>query len=262
MTSLTLVFADAAELRVFFEEHLSKGRAFVAGGAGVSERDACELVLEHGERTHRLAGEVVHVRTEDPGRGVGLQLVRLDTNAAAALRAFVDGSEATDRGDVGGADDERSEETSDEATDEEPATESEGHPGVASLHDRIRNLSGPEQLRLASGGTLAERTALERMYGPTVWETLLRNARLTLPEVARIARKGSLPRPLVELVASNAPWLASGEVQRALLSNPRSSPAVVQKVLGAMSRRDLMLVPQQTAYPETVRAAAKKRLGR
>jgi hypothetical protein len=80
--------------------------------------------------------------------------------------------------------------------------------------------------------------------------------------VARIARKGSLPRPLVDLIAANAPWLASGEVQRALLSNPRSSPAVITKVLGAMSRHDLLLVPQQTAYPEPVRAAAKKRLGR
>jgi hypothetical protein len=194
-----------------------------------------------------------------------LQLARLDTAAAAALRAFVDASDVTDAQEPaeaaqqGGGEGEGSDV---EASEDAPAKESDSHPGAASLHERIRNLSGAEQLRLASGGTLAERTALERMCGPTVWEPLLRNARVTIPEVARIARKGSLPRPLVDLVASNTPWLASGEVQRALLSNPRSSPTVIQKVLGAMSRHDLMLVPQQTAYPETVRAAAKKRLGR
>jgi hypothetical protein len=241
MISLTVVLADAAALRALFEEHLSKGRAFVAGAAGVAERESCELVLEHHGRAHRLVGEVVHVRTEEPGCGVGLALARLDTNATAALRRFVD-------------------EANDDAEEESPG--SEGHAGAASLHERIRSLSAAEQLRLASAGTLGERTALERMYGPTVWEPLLRNARVTIPEVARIARKGSLPRPLVDLIASNAPWLASGEVQRALLSNPRSSPAVIAKVLGAMSRHDLMLVPQQTAYPEPVRAAAKKRLGR
>jgi len=240
MTSISVVLADAAALRAFFEEHLSKGRAFVAGATGVTEREACELLIEHRGRTHRLVGEVVHARTEEPGRGVGLALARLDTNAAAALRKFVD--EARDEGD-----------------EEAPGSE---EPGAASLHERIRSLSAAEQLRLAAGGTLGERTALERMYGPTVWEPLLRNARLTIPEVARIARKGSLPRPLVDLIAANAPWLASGEVQRALLSNPRSSPAVITKVLGAMSRHDLLLVPQQTAYPEPVRAAAKKRLGR
>jgi hypothetical protein len=252
--TLTLAFADVAALKGFFDDHLSKGRAYVAGGEGVTERDACELILEHRGKTHRLVGEVVHVRAEDPGRGVGLQLARLDANAAKALKTFVDTASDLDEPSPeptreGG-----------EAFDEEGSDASPGT--IQRLHDRIRSLSVPEQLRLAASGTLGERTALERMHGPAVWESLLRNARMTVPEVARIARKGSLPRPLIDLIAANAPWVAAGEVQRALLSNPRSSPAVVMKVLGAMSRHDLMMVPQQTAYPEPVRAAAKKRLGR
>ena len=94
-----------------------------------------------------------------------------------------------------------------------------------------------------------------------MWETLLRNPRLTIPEVARIGRKGTLPRPLVEAIAANGSWLAAGEVQRALLSNPRSSTAVIEKLLRAMSRSELNLVLQQTAYPVTVRQAAKRVLG-
>jgi hypothetical protein len=78
--------------------------------------------------------------------------------------------------------------------------------------------------------------------------------------VARIARKGTLPRPLVEVVAANASWLAAGEVQRALLSNPRASAAVIGKALHAMPRAELARVPQQTAYPAAVRQAAKKLL--
>ena len=122
-------------------------------------------------------------------------------------------------------------------------------------------MSGVEQLRMAATGSLPERVALERMYGPTVWPILLENARITTPEVARIARKGTLPRPLVEMIAGNAAWLAVGEVQRALLSNPRAPTAVIEKVLRALPRRDLQRVPTQTAYTTAVRAAAKKMLG-
>jgi hypothetical protein len=198
---------------------------------------------------HRLAAEVVVVKDADPGRGVGLQLAPMDTAAREALRSFVDA-----------------------AVDAPPiATPAETAPAAANaddeklarnLQERVRSLSAVEQQRMAATGTLSERTALERMYGPTVWETLLRNARLTVPEVARIGRKGTLPRPLVEAIAANASWLAATEVQRALLSNPRSSPAVVERVLRGMTRSDLQLVPQQTAYPATVREAAKRMLGR
>jgi hypothetical protein len=51
-------------------------------------------------------------------------------------------------------------------------------------------------------------------------------------------------------------------VQRALLANARSSTNVVERILRAMTRAELQLVPQQTAYPAAVRQAAKKMLGR
>ena len=41
------------------------------------------------------------------------------------------------------------------------------------------------------------------MYGKNVWEALLRNPRLTAPEVARIARMGQLPRPLIEIIVGS-----------------------------------------------------------
>lgn len=252
MRSIHHTVADAAALRVLFERDLSQGRAFVPGGAQGTESieplTACELVIEQGGRAHRLAAEVVFVKEQDPGRGVGLQLAPMDAAARDALRSFVDAATDEPVDPVVAAPSSTA-----KADDEKLAL---------SLQERLRSLSAVEQQRMAATGTLSERTALERMYGPTVWETLLRNARLTVPEVARIGRKGTLPRPLVEVIAANASWLAATEVQRALLSNPRSSPVVVEKVLRGMSRSDSQLVPQQTAYPATVREAAKRMLGR
>jgi hypothetical protein len=100
--------------------------------------------------------------------------------------------------------------------------------------------------------------ALERLYGKTVWEALLRNPRVTHPEVARIARMGALPRPLLELIVGNTAWLRSPEVRRALLSNLRLTPDMITRVLRLLPKHELRLVPQQTAYPHPVRDVARR----
>jgi hypothetical protein len=125
------------------------------------------------------------------------------------------------------------------------------------LHERLRGLSVVEQLRVARDGPLTERILLERLYGKTVWEALLRNSRVTVPEVARLARMGTMPRPLLELILGNPSWLQVPQIRRALLSNPRLSPDMVQRVLLLLPRDELQLVPQITAYPAAVRMAAK-----
>jgi DNA-binding CsgD family transcriptional regulator len=79
-------------------------------------------------------------------------------------------------------------------------------------------------------------------------------------EVARLAKLGTMPRPLLEIILANGAWLQAGQVRRALLSNPRLSPEMVHRVLELMPRVELKLVPQQTAYPGPVRAAAKRML--
>jgi hypothetical protein len=235
VTALTLVYVDAAALAGAFESDLSKGRAFIPGVGGVEARTACELVLVVGERSHRVKGEIVHVREEDPGRGVGVKLA-FEGDALEQLRGFV-------------------------AAAAEPQSESEVETGAPQLHERMRHLTSTDQQRIAASGTLPERIMLERLYGPNVWETLLHNSRLTIPEVARIAKKGTVPRPLVDLIVANGAWVAAGEVQRALLSNPRSSAAVISKVLHALPKLELARVPQQTAYPLAVRQAAKRLIG-
>jgi len=134
----------------------------------------------------------------------------------------------------------------------------DGHePPPANVQERLRGLPVAEQLKVARGSNLSERVALERLYGKTVWEALLRNPHLTVPEVARLARMGTMPRPLLELITGNPAWLQVPQVRRALLSNPRLSQDLVVKVLSLLPRDELQLVPQITAYPAAVRQAAR-----
>lgn len=126
--------------------------------------------------------------------------------------------------------------------------------------ERVRHLPAHLQVKLAREGDQRERVALERLYGKAVWEALLRNARVTFPEVARIARMGTLPAPLMELIVSNPSWLRSPEVRRALLTNTRLAADMIPRVLRMLPKHELRVVPTQTAYPFGVRDAARKLL--
>jgi hypothetical protein len=144
---------------------------------------------------------------------------------------------------------------------EEDEGDEGGHAKAAlTVHERLRRLSLPQQLKKAHTGELQERIVLERMYGKTVWEPLLRNPRLTAPEVARIARMGQLPKPLIELIVANGAWLQVPEVRRALLSNPRLGSDQIMRVLRMLPKHELRLAAVQTAYSHAVRDVAKRML--
>lgn len=126
--------------------------------------------------------------------------------------------------------------------------------------ERVRRMSAAEQLRLARTGERDERIALERVLGKAVWDGLLHNPRITTPEVAAIARMGTLPAPLLEFIVGNAGWLRAPEIRRAALSNPRLAGEQIARVLRAMPKAELRLMPLQSAYPAAVREAAKRLL--
>ncbi|MEO8843696.1 MAG: hypothetical protein ABI591_29315 [Kofleriaceae bacterium] len=141
----------------------------------------------------------------------------------------------------------------------EPEPEPEAKKPVArNVHERLRGLTLVQQIKMAQHGEASERIVLERIYGKTVWDPLLRNPRVTGPEVARIARMGALPRPLVELICSNGAWLQIPEIRRALLSNPRLGTDQAIRIVRLLPKHELKLACTQVSYPPVVREAAKR----
>jgi hypothetical protein len=142
--------------------------------------------------------------------------------------------------------------------DGQPRDHARGSRPIArNVHERLRGLNLAAQLKMATSGELHERIILERLYGKNVWETLLRNPRLSPTEVSRIARYGSLPRVLLEIIVGNNAWLQVPEVRRALLSNPRLATDQIMKVLRLMPKHELKLTAIQSVYPHAVRNVAK-----
>jgi hypothetical protein len=196
----------------------------------------CDLVVRGSAGEVRFAARVVF---SDPERGSGLEVLGYGAELRDQL-ATIDAPPA-----------------------EEPAPEgaSEEQRLALNHYQRLRGLTLAQQVKKAQSVDMSERIALERMYGKNVWEPLLRNPRLTAPEVARIARMGLLPRTMIEVIVGNGTWLQVPEVRRALLANPKLTPDQVVRVLRLVPKHELKLAAVQTAYPHTVRDAAKRMLG-
>lgn len=267
MASFVLRFEDRRELEREYAQNFAHGRAFVAGTLDVALYTPCALVLEHPESkaTLHIEAEVIMVLDQGATRGVALQFRDRSDAELARIAAF-----ATARA----ADNENADASSlDELDDADEASEFEDATGLHARSSsapranlvqerqlRLRNLSIHEQLKVARSSNMSDRVLLERIYGAAVWEALLKNSKITVPEVARIAKKGTIPRPLVDLIVENEGWIHQSIVRRALLSNPRLSSENALKILRILPHRELKLVPHQNAYPATVRALAMRLL--
>jgi len=230
---LELSHGSLEELERDLDENLSHGRAFVPGAGPLPERSVCTLRLLHPltGASHCIEAEVVWVVVGGAAAGVGVMFRDFDPAAGERLSAFV-------------------------------AQAAGQKKRAVNMMERVRSYSTSEQMRRARDGELTERTALERVYGKGVWEPLLQNQRISPPEVARIARKGGLPKPLVDIITGQPAWLASPEIRRALLTNPRVTGPALERVLAPCSPRDLELIASQVLYPIGVRQAAKRKIRR
>lgn len=288
MPELVLAFENRAAFLEEYEKNLTHGRAFVSGAVGLPVFSPCTLTIEHPETRRResFACEVVMVLEQGSQHGTAVQfsdrsetnLERLHSFARESIAAQV-GSEFDDEitgeqgfsCDMAGDEyDELDEQTNpwnegaegEAATDDDEGagdgTPTKERPNIATRAVRLKNLTPQQRMQVARSSVQEDRVVLERLYGSAVWELLLHNPKITVPEVARMARKGTMPRPLLDFIADNEQWIRHSLIRRALLANPRLGPEAVNKVLRTLPARELKLVPQQTAYPPGVRQAATR----
>lgn len=247
---IRITFGSLEALEKAFEDTLSRGGAFADGCYEVSDGDEVELALVHPAdgAIKALRARVVWVVPQGHGGGVGLEIVDFTPELRDELAEFItvhSGCAAGDEPDV----------------EQRQPLVRDPNKNPLNVHERLRNLSVAEQHRIARDGDVNERIVLERIYGKHVWESLVRNPRLTAPEICRIVRMPALPRPLLEQIVGNPGWLSSPQVRRALLANRRLSTELVTKVLRVTPKTELKLAVKQTAYPSAVRELARKLLG-
>ena len=192
----------------------------------------------------------------------GLQSFELDTTDDVSTHGARSGDEelldleAEDAPQPVAPDAETVEETDDDGAASERSARSPGTSTSACAGSTLA-----QQIKLAHSGETAERIVLERLYGKHVWEALLRNPRITGPEVARIARMGQLPRPMIELIVGNGALAADPRGPARAASNPRLGTDQIQRVLCLLPKHELKLAAVQSAYPHAVRDIARRMVG-
>lgn len=260
-------------LRAVVLELSSEGplaRDLVAGGVFVpgevlGMNEECLLVLRNGDAKLEVRAVCVWV---DGTKGSGLQLLGCDAEMKQQIIMLAAGMqlpplnlELEPAPAPATAPEPAPEDDPAAEADDDTHAETDDERKIAlNVNERLRGLPLVQQIKIAKHGEVSERIILERMYGKNVWDALLRNPRITGPEVARIARMGALPRTLVEIIVSNGAWLQIPEVRRALLTNPRLGADQILRVLRLLPKQELKLAATQTAYPFAVRDAAKRML--
>lgn len=244
---LYMTFDSVATLEHELTQNLRFGRAVVQmtndGEAQMPPLlSDCTLVLLHPEGRPQLSlpAQIVMVDDASPeGTSLGIQMRPFDEAVAARLEAFA-GRDPTACEPAKGPT------CSDHQAETRPA--------------QLRRLSYNDQQKVARTGILGDRVTVERLYGKSVWKSLLENPKLTVPEVARIARKGTVPRPLLEMILDNNAWVQATTVRRALMGNPKVTPEGILKLLRLTPRHELRAIHRGTAYSSFVREQARKLL--
>lgn len=267
---LYMTFDGVETLARELDQNLLQGRAFLliapAGDVAVPALlSTCNLVLVHPalDRQLTVGAQVVMVNgAESPMLSVGLQLRPFGAAVVADLEAFARAAPqplapSEPAGAQNAEKDPHDDTHEDKGDDEAHYCDHQETPRPVQL----RRLSYAQQQKLARTGILSDRVTLERLYGPSVWKSLLDNPKLTIPEVARIARKGTVPRPLIETILEHNAWIQASTVRRALMGNPKVAPEGIVKLLRITPKHELRTIHRGTAYSPFVREQARKLLG-
>lgn len=100
--------------------------------------------------------------------------------------------------------------------------------------DRMRSLSQMEKILLAVKADRGERALLLQDNDPRVLLSLLRNPRLTVDEVTRLAKSSFLNYQIADVIVKTAQWMASADLRVALVHNPRTPPAMALRILPSL----------------------------
>jgi hypothetical protein len=123
----------------------------------------------------------------------------------------------------------------------EPETETEtAKPQNA--WERLRGLSQMEKILLAVKADRSERAILAQDNDPRVLLSLLRNPRLTVDEVVRVAKSSFLTFQIADVIVKASQWMGNLDVRVALIHNPKTPPAFSMRILPTLPEGEIRAI--------------------
>ena len=131
-----------------------------------------------------------------------------------------------------------------------------------STWDRVRALSQMEKLLLAVKAERSERALLLQDSDPRVLLSLLRNPRLTVDEVVRIAKSSFLTFQVADVISKTAQWMSSLDVRLALVHNPKTPPALALRILPTLPESEVRAIARGGTNMALKQAAIRRLQGK
>lgn len=127
--------------------------------------------------------------------------------------------------------------------------------------EQIRGLTQTEKLLLASKADRSERAVLIQDNDPRVLLSVLRNPRLTIEEVARIANSSFLNYQIADVIMKTSQWMGSLDVRLGLIRNAKTPQAFALRILPTLPDSEVRAIAR-AGTSVTLKQAALRMLQR
>ena len=108
--------------------------------------------------------------------------------------------------------------------------------------DRMRGLSQMEKILLAVKADRSERALLLQDNDPRVLLSVLRNPRLTVEEVVRLAKSAFLNYQIAEVIIKTSQWMANVDVRLALIRNAKTPSPFSMRILPTLPDSEIRAI--------------------
>ena len=128
------------------------------------------------------------------------------------------------------------------------------------IRRRLARMGMDDKINLALSGNREERMALAMDSNKAVHHYLLKNAKLTLDEVAHMARLPSLNPDVLDKIAETPAYTQNLTVTKALVFNPRTPVRTAIRLLDRLPRNELVNLSKRTTMNQRLVMAAKNKI--
>jgi hypothetical protein len=146
-----------------------------------------------------------------------------------------------------------------EILDPEEFEESD-EPEIRDAYRKILRLNTAQKAILAMKGNREERMILIRDSNRTVSVGVLRNGRITEPEIESIAKMRNVNDGVLRQVGSSREWTKNYTVILSLIHNPRTPQGISMNFVKRLVTRDLKFLVGSREVPELIRRMARRTL--